>query len=90
MASGWGAMLLSIVFYMFFWRVDNEPGAKEMPGLLWTAVSFLFFGGMLFIGSHIRLIMKKAWLMLGVGWVLCIILLIGAVAVSPVLLLFMV
>jgi len=27
-------MLLAIAFYALFWRVDNEPGARPVPGLL--------------------------------------------------------
>ena len=90
LAGGWAAMLLSVVFYLLFWRVDNEPGAKDVPALLWTAVSFCTLGGLTFLGSHIYLIMKKAWLMLGIGWALCIALLVGAIALAPILLLLMV
>ncbi len=88
--GGWGGMLLSVAVYLFFWRVDNEPGAKAVPALLWTAVSLCSLGGLAFLGGHILLIIKKAWLPLGIGWVLCIALLIGAIALSPILLLFMV
>ncbi|MCP5094233.1 MAG: hypothetical protein GY943_01640 [Chloroflexi bacterium] len=88
--GGWGSMLLAIVFYLFFWRVDNEPGAKDMPGLLWTAVSFCSLGGLAFLAGNILLIMKKAWLLLGIGWAVCVALLVGAVALAPILLLFMV
>ena len=31
LSGGWVSMLLSVVFYLFFWRVDNEPGAKALP-----------------------------------------------------------
>jgi hypothetical protein len=30
----WVLMLLAIAFYALFWRVDNEPGARPVPGLL--------------------------------------------------------
>lgn len=90
LSGGWGSMLLSVVFYLLFWRVDNEPGAKDVPALLWAAISACSLGGLSFLGSHIYLIMKKAWLMLGIGWVLCLALLVGAVALAPILLLFMV
>ena len=90
LSGGWMSMLLSVVFYLFFWRVDNEPGAKEIPALLWMAVSLCSLGGLAFLGGHILLIVKKAWLMLGIGWALCIALLIGAVTLAPILLLFMV
>ncbi len=88
--GGWGGMLLSVAVYLLFWRVDNEPGAKDVPGLLWTAVSLCSLGGLAFLGGHILLIIKKAWRMLLIGWVLCIALLIGAIALAPILLLFMV
>ncbi|MCP4416078.1 MAG: hypothetical protein GY805_05625 [Chloroflexi bacterium] len=88
--GGWASMLLSIVFYLFFWRVDNEPGAKELPVLLWTAVSLCSLGGLAFLGGNILLIIKRAWLPLGIGWALCIALLIGAITLAPILLLFMV
>lgn len=89
-AGGWGSMLLSIVFYLFFWRVDNEPGARAVPGLLWAAISFCSLGGLAFLGGHVYLLAKRAWLMIGIGWVLCLALLVGAVALAPILLLFMV
>lgn len=90
LAGGWGSLLLSIVFYLFFWRVDNEPGAKDVPGLLWAAISFCSLGGLAFLGSSIYLIIKKAWVVLVVAWVVCIALLVGAVSLSLILLLFMV
>ncbi len=90
MAGGWAAMLCSIVFYALFWRVDNEPGAKDVPALLWTAVSLCSLGGLTFLGSQIYLLVNRAWLMLGVGWALCIGLLVGAISLAPILLLFMV
>ena len=46
-------MLLSIAFYMLFWRVDNEPGAKDIPELLWAAISFCSLGGLAFLASNI-------------------------------------
>jgi hypothetical protein len=55
-----------------------------------TAVSLCSLGGLAFLGGHFMLIMKKAWLALGIGWALCIALLIGAVALAPIVLLFMV
>ena len=90
LSSGWGAMLASIALYMLFWRVDNEPGAKDVPGLLWAAVSFCSLGGLVFVGSHIYLIIEKAWLLIFIAWGLCIALLVGAVSLSPILLLLMV
>lgn len=83
-------MLFSVVLYLFFWRVDNEPGAKDMPVLLWTAVSLCSLGAVAFLGGNILLTLKKAWRLLVIGWVLCVALLIGAIALSPILLLFMV
>ena len=90
LAGGWGAMLFAVALYLLFWRVDNEPGARDFPILWWGAVTFASLGGLTFVGNHIFLIMKKAWLMLGIGWVLCIALLVGAITLAPLLLLFMV
>ena len=87
--SGWGSMLLSIVFYLFFWRVDNEPGAKDVPALLWAAISFCSLGGLAFLGGNIYLIKERSWMVLVVAWVVCIALLVGAISLSPILLLFM-
>lgn len=89
-AGGWLLILLSGVFYAFFWRVDNEPGAKDIPALLWSAISFCSLGGLAFLGGHIYLITKKAWKLMLIAWVVCIVLLIGAISLSPILLLFMV
>ncbi|HSM70832.1 MAG TPA: hypothetical protein VK851_04755 [Anaerolineales bacterium] len=88
--SGWSSMLLSIVFYLFFWRVDNEPGAKDVPALLWAAISFCSLGGLEFLGGNIYLIKEKSWMVLVVALVVCIALLVGAISLSPILLLFMV
>ncbi len=90
LSSGWGAMLASIALYMLFWRVDNEPGAKAIPSLLWAAVSFCSLGGLAFVGSHIYLIIEKAWLLVLIAWAMCLALLVGAISLSPILLLFMV
>jgi hypothetical protein len=89
-ASGWGSMLLSVVFYLLFWRVDNEPGAKDVPGLLWAAISFCSLGGLTFLGSNIYLMVKKSWVVFVIAWLVCVALLIGAVSLSPILLLLMV
>jgi len=90
MAGGWTSMLLSVVFYLLFWRVDNEPGAKDIPGLLWAAISFCSLGGLAFLGSHIYLIKEKAWIVLVIAWVVCIALLVGAISLLPILLFLMV
>ena len=88
--GGWGSMLLSIALYMLFWRVDNEPGAKDVPGLLWAAIACVSLGGLAFLGSHIYLILKKAWLLLLLAWVACAALLAVAIYLLPILLLLMV
>jgi len=89
-AGGWLSVLISGVFYAFFWRVDNEPGARDFPGLLWAATSFCSLGGLAFLGSHIYLIIKKNWKIILIAWAICIALLVGAVSLAPILLLFMV
>ena len=88
--TGWVAMLFSIALYLLFWRVDHEPGAREVPGLLWGAISLCSLGGFVFLGSHIFLIVRRAWLWLGIAWVGCAFLLVMAVSLSPILLLFLV
>jgi hypothetical protein len=90
LSGGWGSMLLSGALYLLFWRVDNEPGAKDVPGLLWAAISFCSLGGLTFLGSNIYLMIRKSWIVLVVAWVVCVALLIGAVSLSPILLLLMV
>jgi len=90
LSSGWIMMLLSIVFYLLFWRVDNEPGAKDVPALLWAAISFCSLGGLAFLGGNIYLIKEKSWIVLVSAWVICIALLVGAISLSPILLLLMV
>ena len=90
LTGGWLSVLVSGVFYAFFWRVDNEPGAKDFPGLLWAAISFCSLGGLSFLGSHIYLIIKKNWMVILLAWAVCIALLVGAISLSPILLLFMV
>lgn len=90
LSSGWGSILFSIAVYLFFWRVDNEPGTKDVPGLLWAAVAFCSLGGLAFLGGHIYLIKQKAWALLFIAWGLCVVLLIAAIALSPILLLLMV
>lgn len=86
---GWLSILISGFVYAFFWRVDNEPGASG-TSLLWAAISFCSLGGLTFLGSHIYLIIQKAWLLILIAWVVCIVLLVGAVSLSPILLFFMV
>ena len=90
LSGGWGALLLSVAVYLLFWRVDNEPGAREIPALLWVAISFCSLGGLAFLGGHIYLIKEKAWLVLFIAWGLCAALLVAAVSLAPILLLLMV
>ena len=90
LSGGWLFMLASLVFYAFFWRVDNEPGAKDFPQLLWAAIFFCSIGGLAFLGGHIYLIKEKAWWVLVGAWAICIALLVGAISLAPILLLFMV
>ena len=90
LSGGWLFMLVSLVFYAFFWRVDNEPGAKAIPQLLWTAISFCSIGGLAFLGGHVYLIKEKAWWVLAGAWAVCIALLVGAISLAPLVLIFMV
>ena len=86
----WGAMLLSVAFYLLFWRTDNEPGAKDFPELLWTAIGLVSIGGLGLVGSNLYLLIKKAWAEFFIGCGLYVALLIGAISLSPILLLFLV
>lgn len=90
LSSGWASMLFSIALYAFFWRVDNEPGAKDVPALWWGAVSFCLLGGLAFLGGNIYLVKEKAWSVFVIAWVVCIALFVGAITLSPILLFFMV
>ena len=90
LSSGSGSMLFSAAVYLLFWRVDNEPGAKDVPGLLWAAIAFCSLGGLAFLAGHIYLIKQKAWTLLIIAWGLCVALLIGAVSLLPILLLLLV
>jgi hypothetical protein len=80
---------LSFVFFAFNWRVSNEPGFGTAWGLLITAIVLCVTGLVIFIGSHIFLIMRQ-WKLIFLAWVLCIVVTIGAVSLIPILLLFMV
>jgi hypothetical protein len=90
LSSGWGSLLFSVAVYMLFWRVDNEPGAKDIPSLLWAAISFCSLGGLAFLGGHIYLIKQKAWTLMFIAWGLCVALTLVAVSLSPILLLLIV
>jgi len=89
MLISWLLLSAAIPTYAFFWRVDNEPGAKKIPELLWAAVCFLSSGGLLFISTNIYLIIQRSKLIF-ITWGLCLIITIMACSLSPVLLLFMV
>ena len=90
LSGGWASMLFSVALYALFWRVDNEPGAKDFPALWWGALSFCSLGGLAFLAGNMYLLIKKAWVALAVAWVLCIVILFGAISLSPILLLLMV
>ena len=82
--------MFSVAVYLLFWRVDNEPGAKDVPGLLWIAIAFCSCGCLAFLVGHIYLIKQKVWTFLLIAWGLCIALTVGAISLSPILLLLMV
>lgn len=87
---GWSGMLVSVAFYLLFWRVDNEPGAKDIPQLLWAAIFFLSTGGLAFLAANIYLLMRRAWkaYLIAAGGALLILLV--ALCLSPALLIFLV
>ena len=80
---------LSLALYAFNWRVSNEPGYDTAWGLLLPAIAFCGLGGLLFIGSHVYLFIRRSKLIL-LAWGLCIVVTIGAASLAPILLLFMV
>ena len=90
LALGWAFVLLSIAVFLLFWRVDNEPGAGSATGLLAAAIAMLSLGGLSSIANSIYLIVKKAWIVLAVTAAVCVVILVGAISLSPILLLLMV
>lgn len=87
---GWALMLASLATYMLFWRVDNEPGVKGSPEMLFAAIAMACIGVVLFFGGNGLLLYwrdKKASLL---TWLF--ILLVGLLAclLSPLLLALMV
>jgi hypothetical protein len=40
----WFSLLLSLSLTMFYWRVANEPGAKDTPELTTAAILCFFIG----------------------------------------------
>ncbi len=90
LALGWAFVLLSVAVYLLFWRVDNEPGAGPATGLLTAAIAMLSVGGVSLVANAVYLIVKKAWIVIVVTAVVCVAILIGAISLSPILLLFLV
>ena len=90
LALGWAFVLMSVAVYLLFWRVYNEPGASPATGLLVAAITLLSVGGLSLIGNTIYLIVRKAWIVLVVTAVVCVVIFIGAISLSPILLLLMV
>ena len=87
--GGWTSMLASVVFYLFHWRVANEPGAGSALGLLFATICAIGVGALLFIGGHIYLIINKSW-WLAIAWAACVAVGVGAAAIAPIVLLMMV
>lgn len=80
---------LSLAFYAFNWRVSNEPGYSTAWEFLFPAIALCGTGGLIFVASHIFLFIRRSKLIFW-AWGLCIPVTIGAVALVPILLLFMV
>jgi hypothetical protein len=87
---GWIFVLTSVPLYLFYWRVSNEPGAGSGMNFWITATVCLGGGGLLTLATQLYLLVKKSWILLLITWAFCTALLIGAVYLSPILLLFMV
>ncbi|MCP4538031.1 MAG: hypothetical protein GY832_12885 [Chloroflexi bacterium] len=90
LAVGWMFVLFSIAVYLLFWRVDNEPGATPVPGLLVMAILLLSTGALSIIINTVYLIVKKSWVMMIIAGLLCLVILFGACNLSPILLLLLV
>ena len=90
MACGWASGLLSVAFYLLFWRVDNEPGAIKAPELLYASLAFLAAGGLAFVGGNVYLLARNAWKAYRNAWLLCAVFLILAIIGSPLLLILLV
>ncbi len=80
---------ISFVFYALNWRVANEPGYSTVWGLLLPGIAFCGVGGLVFIGTHIFLFLRRSKLVF-LAWGLCVFVTIGAVSLAPILLLLMV
>jgi len=80
---------LSGVFFAFNWRVANEPGFTTVWGLLIPAIFLCGVGGLLFVGAHVYLFIRRSKLIF-LAWGVCVVVTIGAVSLAPILLLFMV
>ncbi len=89
-AGGWTSMLASIVFYLFHWRVANEPGAGSALGLLLAAIFLLGVGALIFIGGHVYLIKSKSWWLVIAAWLGCTAACVLAGSLAPIVLLMMV
>ena len=89
-AGGLIFVYLSFIFYALNWRVANEPGYDTVWYLLAPAIALSAVGGLAFLGGHIYILLRRAWLMLPVAWALCIVITVSAASLAPILLLFMV
>ena len=90
LAAGWVLVLLSIAVYLLFWRVDNEPGAAPVPGLLIAAILLFSMGTLSLVINTIYLIVKKSWIIMIITMLVCLVVLFGACNLSPILLLLLV
>ncbi len=90
LAVGWAFVLLSVAVYLLFWRVDNEPGAAPVPGLLIPAIVLFSTGTLSTVANTIYLIVKKSWIIMVITGVVCLAILFGACNLSPILLLLLV
>lgn len=67
-ALGWAFALASVAFFLFYWRVANETGARSAQDWLLAAIFLLSTGVAAFVGGHIYLIKNKSrWLI--VAWI---------------------
>lgn len=86
---GWALLNLAPAFYLLHWRVANEPGAGPGRGLLITSIVLAVIGASAFLGANVFLLVRRFKAAL-LAWLLCVGVTVGAIALSPILLLLLV
>lgn len=88
-ALGWAFVLASVAFFLFYWRIENEPGAGSALNWLLTAVFLLGTGVVAFTGGHVYLLTNKSkWL--AIAWACNVLTCVLATLLAPLVLMMMV